>query len=81
VAGALEALGHHALVLAAGAGLFGGEDFGMRGHEAADELRVLVVHEGNLLGAEEAGFFNIGWGWNWHRVGVKGVRGVREVGG
>ena len=70
MAGALEALGHHTLVLAAGTGLVGREDLGVGAHETTNELSVLVIHERNLLTAEKTRLLDIRIivYWNWHRI-------------
>lgn len=54
-----ECLRSHALVLGAGARFFGSENLGVRTHEPAQKLRVLVVNVGNLLGAKKTSFFNL----------------------
>jgi len=55
-------------VFAAGAGFAGGKDFRVWGHKAAHELRIFVVHEGNLFSAEKTRLLNISGDWNWHIV-------------
>lgn len=57
MARALEGSGDHALVGSAAAGAVAGQNFGVRGHEPAQKLRVFVVHVRDFLLAEDAGFF------------------------
>jgi hypothetical protein len=61
MAGALKGLGDHALVLWAGAGAGMVQDFGVRGHKAAQGLRVLIVHGRHFIAAEIALFFDQGF--------------------
>jgi len=68
VSGTLKGSRHHSLVFAAGAGFAGGKDFRVWGHKAAHELRIFVVHEGNLFSAEKTRLLNISGDWNWHIV-------------
>jgi len=42
--GAFQCAGNHTLMFAAGASFFTGQNFGMRRHEPAQKLRVLVVN-------------------------------------
>lgn len=44
MAGPLQGAGHEFLVFLAGAGAFASEDFGMRRHKPAQELRVFVIN-------------------------------------
>jgi hypothetical protein len=51
-------------VLTAAAGFSAGHDLGVRTHESAQKLRVLVVYIGDLFAAKNARF--VGWYWRWH---------------
>ena len=47
-------------MLGAGAGAVVGQNFGVRGHKAAQGLRVFVVHGANFVRAKITLFFNLG---------------------
>ncbi len=66
MARALQGSRDHALMLSAGTGALGRQNLRVRAHEPANELCVLVVDEGNLLAAEQAGFAGV-ISWCWHR--------------
>ncbi len=50
---------HHPLVLGAGAGAVVAQNFGVRGHKAAQGLRVFVVHSADFVRAKIALLFNL----------------------
>ncbi|OGE80752.1 MAG: hypothetical protein A3E98_02655 [Candidatus Doudnabacteria bacterium RIFCSPHIGHO2_12_FULL_48_11] len=55
----LEGLGYHALVLVAVSGFNRGQNFGVRAHEPAQKLDVLVINAGNFFLTEDAIFFDL----------------------
>jgi hypothetical protein len=74
VASSFEGLRHDALVLAASAGFWRRQDFGMRRNKATQKLRIFIVDRGNLFCTEKTRFFYISC-WDRHMV-----RGKEEGG-
>jgi hypothetical protein len=56
VAGAFQGARYEFLVFLAGASAFAAEDFGVRGHEPPQKLRVFVIHVADFIFAEETRF-------------------------
>lgn len=54
---AFERFSHQSLVLGAGAGAVVGQDFRVRGHKAAQNLRVFIVHGADFIAAKIALLF------------------------
>ena len=81
MAGLLKGLSHHALMLGTGAGAVVGQNFSVRRHEAAQGLRIFIIHGGNFVGTKVALFFYrrlvvVNWS---HRIALIISAGLRII--